>query len=87
MNKSKTFAECFKAWRVAAGLTQYEAADEMEKTAKRNVSHPTIQRIEGGAQPLEWFVIAFANLSRQDVNELLRVAGLPVIEKEALPAS
>lgn len=87
MKQEKAFKEYFKEWRLARSYTQYDAADVMERVAKRNVSHPTIQRIEGGAQPLEWFVIAFANISQQDVNMLLRAAGLPVIEKEALPTS
>jgi transcriptional regulator with XRE-family HTH domain len=86
VTKTEGFGERVRDWRKNAGMTQSAAAQAIAKAADRAVSFPLYQKIEyGWHDPAEWFVIAFANASGQNVNDLLKLAGLPQIEKAALP--
>jgi hypothetical protein len=81
----KKFGLRVQEWRKREGLTQLEASEVIAAAARRSISFPMYQKIEYGTSPAqEWFVIAFANVSGQNINTLLKLAGLTQIEKAAL---
>jgi transcriptional regulator with XRE-family HTH domain len=85
--QGKDFKELMRDWRKSNDYSQQELADLLAKKAARDVSGHLVGKIETGERAAqEWLVIAFANLSKQDVNALLRSAGSQAIEKAALPS-
>jgi transcriptional regulator with XRE-family HTH domain len=83
--RDKRFGLKVQEWRKHMDLTQLEASEVIAAAARRPVSFQLYQKIEYGTNmPQEWFVIAFANVSGQHVNTLLKLAGLTQIEKAAL---
>jgi transcriptional regulator with XRE-family HTH domain len=88
MADDKTFSEVMRNWRTQKGYSQQRLAELLEEKARpQEVTAHLVGKIELGQRDAQqWFVIAFANLSGQNVNRLLRAAGWPEIEKAAMPS-